>query len=236
MLVAVCDQSGGTSTSRCSKITDPLSFPIEAVRVSQVISSYGVLPGSSLAVKYRENAMPVFVLVVVLGSNTSIFAISVATCPIEFSSASLFTNWNDSVILPQYVVSRQGIYLYAVPSSYGNEGFKRTKNPVENHRVSEKSDLPVLVMPCLPQLAAAHRSAGAPTRSPAPLRIARTAAPSRRTHRRSRLQPTVIRPRCATSQSIAEASLTPVSHSRHASSSSSAHRSSQLRPSPDCAP
>src|ERR1700691_427680 len=129
MFVAVCDQSGGTSTSRCSKITDPLSFPIEAVRISHGISSYGVLPGSSLAVKYRGNAIPVFVLTVVLGSNASIFAISMASCPIEFSSASLFTNWNDSVILPQYVVSRQGIYLYAVPCSYENVGFKRTKKP-----------------------------------------------------------------------------------------------------------
>ena len=32
MLVAVCDQSAGTSTSRCSKITAPLSLPMEAVR------------------------------------------------------------------------------------------------------------------------------------------------------------------------------------------------------------
>src|ERR1700691_566613 len=87
MLVAVCDQSTGTSTSRCSKITEPLSFPIEAVRSSHGISSYGVLPGSSLDVKYRGNAIPVFVLVVVLGSNVSIFAIPTASCPIDFSSS-----------------------------------------------------------------------------------------------------------------------------------------------------
>src|SRR5271154_3624333 len=201
MLVAVCDQSGGTSTSRCSKITDPLSFPIEAVRVSHGISSYGVLPGSSLAVKYRGNAIPVFVLNIVLGSNTSIFAISMASCPISFSSAFRFTNWNDFVILPQYVVSRQGIYLYAVPSSYGNRGFKRTKSPVENHRAFvEIRTIPVRFMLHLPQRASAARNSGAPKRSPVPLRIAQTAAPSRRILRHSKLQPIVTRPRCATSQ------------------------------------
>ena len=51
MLVAVCDQSAGTSTSRCSKMMLPLSLPMEAVRISQRTSSYGVLPGSSRAVK-----------------------------------------------------------------------------------------------------------------------------------------------------------------------------------------
>ncbi len=39
ILVAVCDQSAGTSMSRCSKITEPLSLPIVAVRVSHWTSS-----------------------------------------------------------------------------------------------------------------------------------------------------------------------------------------------------
>src|SRR5690349_6529961 len=58
MLVAVWDQSTGTSTSRCSKITAPLSLPMEAVRSSHVNSSYGVLPGSSLEVKYLGKLTP----------------------------------------------------------------------------------------------------------------------------------------------------------------------------------
>src|SRR6185312_17301338 len=85
MLVAVCDHSEGTSTSRCSKITDPLSLPIEAVRVSHAISSYGVLPASSLAVKYRGNAIPALVFVPLVGvSNTSIFAVAAVRCSIDF--------------------------------------------------------------------------------------------------------------------------------------------------------
>src|SRR3954470_18984369 len=59
ILVAVCDHSAGTSTSRCSKMTEPLSLPMVAVRSSQLIKSYGVLPASSFAVKKRGNDTPV---------------------------------------------------------------------------------------------------------------------------------------------------------------------------------
>ena len=59
MLVAVCDQSAGTSTSCCSKMMAPLSLPMVAERSSQTISSYGVFPGSSLAVKYFGKLTPV---------------------------------------------------------------------------------------------------------------------------------------------------------------------------------
>src|SRR5260370_40720966 len=58
MLVAVCDQSEGTSTSFCSKMIAPLSFPIAAVRCSQTISSYGVLPGSSFCVQHLGKVTP----------------------------------------------------------------------------------------------------------------------------------------------------------------------------------
>src|ERR1019366_8057763 len=44
MLVAVCDQSFGTSTLRCSKITLPLSLWMEAVRISHSTSSKGCPP------------------------------------------------------------------------------------------------------------------------------------------------------------------------------------------------
>src|ERR1700742_5019692 len=59
MFVAVCDHSPGTSTSRCSKMTEPLSFPIVAVLCSQVTWLYGVAPDSSLDVKNFENDTPV---------------------------------------------------------------------------------------------------------------------------------------------------------------------------------
>src|ERR1035438_10538270 len=86
MLVAVCDHSTGTTTSRCSKITEPLSFPIEAVRVSHWTSSYGVLPDSSLVVKYRGNEIPVSLFLLVWFFNASIFALkSTASCPIDLS-------------------------------------------------------------------------------------------------------------------------------------------------------
>src|SRR5215470_14990569 len=88
MLVAVCDQSTGTSTSRCSKMTEPLSFPIDAVRVSHWTSSYGVLPGAIFAVKCLGNdtpaRLPFFWLFVF---NDSIFALrSTDNCPIRHSS------------------------------------------------------------------------------------------------------------------------------------------------------
>src|SRR5260370_21184622 len=75
MLVGVCDQSTGTSISRCSKITEPLALPIEAVRVSHWISSYGVVADSSLAVKCRGNEIPVLFFLGVLVFNDSIFAL-----------------------------------------------------------------------------------------------------------------------------------------------------------------
>src|SRR5213080_3058647 len=84
MLVAVCDQSTGTSMSRCSKITEPLSLPIDAVRVSHWISSYGVFPASSLVVKYRGNEIPVLVFLGSCVVNNSIFALrSTDSCPIH---------------------------------------------------------------------------------------------------------------------------------------------------------
>src|ERR1051326_7971319 len=107
MLVAVCDQSTGTSTSRCSKITAPLSLPMEAVRVSHWTSSYGVLPASRREVKYLGNETPDLVVVWVF--NNSIFAPrSTANWPM----------WNllilrDLVIGPQHMVVRQELYLYA---------------------------------------------------------------------------------------------------------------------------
>src|SRR5271157_893440 len=58
MLVAVCDQVFGTSTSSCLKIVTPFSFPISAVRFSHSTSLNGeVLP----SVKYRSNLKPLFV-------------------------------------------------------------------------------------------------------------------------------------------------------------------------------
>src|SRR5215469_5541766 len=55
MLVAVIDQSIGTSTSFCSKIVFPLLSPMEAVRRSHWTSSYGEIPSVE---KRRENVNP----------------------------------------------------------------------------------------------------------------------------------------------------------------------------------
>ena len=55
MLVAVMDQSEGTSTPFCSKIILPLKSWMMASRRSQVISSYGLTPGS---VKRRGKLRP----------------------------------------------------------------------------------------------------------------------------------------------------------------------------------
>src|ERR1035437_2794939 len=113
MLVAVCDQSTGTSTSRCSKITEPLSLPIEAVRVSHWISSYGVLPASSLVVKYRGNEIPVLVSWGSWVFNNSILALkSTDSCPMNLSSPRIAVWGNAFVIVPQYVVVRQELYLH----------------------------------------------------------------------------------------------------------------------------
>src|SRR5579872_2234216 len=93
MLVAVWDQSAGASTSRCSKITEPLSLPMDAVRVSHWTSSYGVLPAVSLAVKYRGKAIPCPVLAEVLAFNNSIFALrSTESWPIR-RTLLRFTFW-----------------------------------------------------------------------------------------------------------------------------------------------
>src|SRR6516225_9440663 len=55
ILVAVMDQSLGTSTSFCSKITLPWASVIWATRSSHSISSYGETPG---LVKSRRNWRP----------------------------------------------------------------------------------------------------------------------------------------------------------------------------------
>src|SRR4051794_37107034 len=55
MLVAVIDQSMGTSTSFCSKIVFPLLSEMDAVRRSHWSSSYGETPA---VVKRREKVKP----------------------------------------------------------------------------------------------------------------------------------------------------------------------------------
>src|SRR6266849_8763702 len=55
MLVAVCDQLFGTSTSSCRKIVTPFSFPISAVRFSHSTLSKGDFFPS---VKYRWKVRP----------------------------------------------------------------------------------------------------------------------------------------------------------------------------------
>src|SRR5450432_3539736 len=115
MLVAVCDQSTGTTTSRCSKIVEPLSLPIDAVRVSHWISSYGVLPASSLAVKYRGNEIPVLFFAELWVFNDSILALkSTDSCPISFLLLGISYGVNAFVIVPQYVVARQELYVHIV--------------------------------------------------------------------------------------------------------------------------
>src|ERR1700731_2309488 len=57
ILVAVCDQSLGTSTPSWRKMVTPFSLPISAVRFSHSTASNGeVFP----SVKYRLNTSPVF--------------------------------------------------------------------------------------------------------------------------------------------------------------------------------
>src|SRR5581483_4194130 len=55
MLVAVIDQSLGTSTSFCSKIELPCASVIDAVRFSHSIESYGLTPAT---VKKRRKVRP----------------------------------------------------------------------------------------------------------------------------------------------------------------------------------
>ena len=93
-------------------MTEPLSFPIDAVRVSHCVYAEGVFPLSNRAVKCLGKAIPALVPSEVLGFNPSIFALrSTESWPMSFYSSPELT---DSVILPQYVVLRQEIYLYGV--------------------------------------------------------------------------------------------------------------------------
>src|SRR6266851_2703334 len=79
------------------------------------MSSYGVLRGSSLAVKYRGNETPVRLLAFVLVFNVSIFALrSTESCPMVIC----FPPCRALVILPQGIVLCQEIYLYAVSRGY----------------------------------------------------------------------------------------------------------------------
>src|SRR5689334_25376870 len=88
MLVAVTDQSLGTSTSFCSKIGLPLASVIRAVRFSHSISSYGDTPG---LVKKRLNGKPgAFLLVVAaltgVALGTAVVSATVGA-PFSFTSA-----------------------------------------------------------------------------------------------------------------------------------------------------
>ena len=58
ILVAVIDQSTGTSTSFCSKIVLPLVSVMDAVRFSHWTSSYGEMPSVE---KRRVNFSPFWV-------------------------------------------------------------------------------------------------------------------------------------------------------------------------------
>src|SRR5579859_583972 len=122
MFVAVCDQSAGTSTSFCSKMTAPLSLPIAAVRDSHFVSSYGVLPASSFWVKYRGNVTPMREVtgrdfLVRLGSKSLILLPrSTVSCPIcsPFYFRAKSVKSDNSVMMPQHIGARQGFYLYTV--------------------------------------------------------------------------------------------------------------------------
>ena len=85
MLVAVCDQPFGTSTSSCRKIVTPFSFPISAVRFSHSTMSKGDFIPS---VKYRSKARPFAVVsVVVPGAISVVTAFPLNAC---FTVAILF--------------------------------------------------------------------------------------------------------------------------------------------------
>src|SRR5258707_6197336 len=79
MLVAVCDQLFGTSTSSWRKIVTPFSFPITAVRFSHSTASKGDFFPS---VKYRSKVRPFPVL-------TAVF--SAASVARDFSFNACFT-------------------------------------------------------------------------------------------------------------------------------------------------
>src|SRR5580698_4565634 len=132
MLVAVWDHSAGTSTSSCSNMIAPLSLAIAAVRNSQAISSYGVLPASSFCVKYLGKLTPLrsverraFLLI---GCKSEILSLptlwlrSTVSSPISifplFGYAPLgcapVALCGMSARVPPDVVCRQGLYLYAV--------------------------------------------------------------------------------------------------------------------------
>src|SRR5580700_4339643 len=97
MLVAVWDQSAGTSTSSCSNMMAPLSLAIAAVLSSQLISSYGVLPGSSFWVKYLGKLTPLRWLAgrafLAVGCNSEILLVrSTASSPISIFLQNLALN------------------------------------------------------------------------------------------------------------------------------------------------
>ena len=79
MLVAVCDQPFGTSTSSWRKIVLPFSLPISATRRSHSTASNGEVRPS---VKYRSNSRPV---------RTSTSAgVAVPVCSAVFSFKAIF--------------------------------------------------------------------------------------------------------------------------------------------------
>src|SRR6266581_4320379 len=85
MLVAVCDQVLGTSTSSWRKMVTPFSFPISAMRFSHSTASKGdFLP----SVKYRGKGRPFLVRAAVFSPAASVACefpvracFTVAICP-----------------------------------------------------------------------------------------------------------------------------------------------------------
>src|SRR5215472_7777485 len=94
MLVAVCDQVLGTSTSSWRKMVTPFSFPISAVRFSHSTESKGdFLP----SVKYLGKVRPRPVRAVVLAAATSVAG--------EFPLNACFTVAIRSSALPGFLPS-----------------------------------------------------------------------------------------------------------------------------------
>src|SRR5712691_6377860 len=87
ILVAVTDQSFGTSTSFCSKIGLPLASVIRAVRFSHSISSYGETP--SLVKKRRKERPAAFLLGVAAFTAVALgtAVVSGAGAPFSLTSA-----------------------------------------------------------------------------------------------------------------------------------------------------
>src|SRR5215831_10069791 len=104
MFVAVCDQSTGASTSRCSKITEPLSFPMEAVIRS--------LPGLQTRGKKAREFYPGLAF---CGRSFGFQRLHFRTQiyrELAHGIASWFCVTN--AIVPQRIGVRQELYLYAV--------------------------------------------------------------------------------------------------------------------------